>query len=75
LVSWRRKINRDAVTAVSHWVHLHTGLITWQIRDRAGLNSATEILHRAYTSAIAVFADGAQHNHKDDPTSGDHDAA
>ena len=35
--------------------------ITGQIRDRAGLSSVTEILHRAYTSAIAVFPDGAQH--------------
>jgi hypothetical protein len=56
-----------------HWVDLHTGPITWQIRDRAGLSSATEILHRAYISAIAVFPDGAQH--EDDPSSGDHDAA
>jgi hypothetical protein len=37
------------------------------------LSSATEILHRAYTSATAVFPDGAQH--QDDPTSSDHDAA
>ena len=58
---------------VIHWVDLHTGPITWQIRDHAGLISVTEILHRAYTSAIAVFPDGAQH--QDDPTCGDHDAA
>jgi hypothetical protein len=58
---------------IIHWVDLHTGSVAWQIRDRAGLNSATEILHRAYTSAIAVFPDGAQH--QDDPTCGDHDAA
>ena len=31
------------------------------------------ILHRAYTSAIAVFPDGVQH--QDDPITGDHDAA
>ena len=58
---------------VIHWVDLHTGPITWQIRDRAGLTSATEILLRAYTSAIAVFPDGEQH--QDNPTRGDHDAA
>jgi hypothetical protein len=58
---------------VIHWVDLHTGPLTWQIRDQAGLNSVTEVLHRAYTSAIAVFPDGAEH--QDDPTSGDHDAA
>jgi len=58
---------------VVHWVDLHTGPLTWQIRDQAGLSSVTEVLHRAYTSAIAVFSDGAQH--QDDPTSGDHNAA
>lgn len=30
---------------VIHWVDLHTGPITWQIRDQAGLHSVTEILH------------------------------
>jgi hypothetical protein len=49
------------------------GPLTWQIRDQAGLSSVAEVLHRAYTSAIAVFPDGAQH--QDDPTSGDHHAA
>jgi hypothetical protein len=58
---------------IIHWVDLHTGPITWQIRDHAGLASVTDILHRAYTSAIAVFPDGAQH--QDDPIAGDHDAA
>jgi hypothetical protein len=47
---------------VIHWVDLHTGPLTWQIRDQAGLSSVTEVLHRAYTSAIAVFSDGAQHH-------------
>ena len=59
--------------SVIHWVDLHTGSVTWQIRDHAGLTSVTEILHRAYTSAIAVFPDGAQHH--DDPMSSNHDAA
>jgi hypothetical protein len=58
---------------IIHWVDIHAGPITWQIRDRAALSNATEILHRAYTSAIAVFPDGAQH--QNDPTSGNHDAA
>jgi hypothetical protein len=52
---------------------LHTGPITWQIRDQAGLHSVTEILHSAYISAIAVFPDGAQH--QDDPMSTDRDTA
>jgi hypothetical protein len=38
----------------------------------AGLASATDILHRAYTSAIAVFRDGEHHH--DDLTCGDHAA-
>jgi hypothetical protein len=63
----------DQLLQRSPLVDLHTGPLTWQIRDQAGLNSVTEVLHRAYTSAIAVFPDGAQH--QDDPTSGDHDAA
>ncbi len=50
----------------------HNGPVTWQIRDHAGLTSVTGILHRAYTSAIAVFPDGVQH--QDDPMTGDHDA-
>jgi hypothetical protein len=61
---------REEVTALGRPT---TGPITWQIRDHAGLTSVTEILHRAYTSAIAVFPDGAQH--QDDPITGDHDAA
>jgi hypothetical protein len=58
---------------VIQWVDLHTGPITWQIRDQAGLHSVTEILHSAYISAIAVFPDGAQH--QDDPMSTDRDTA
>ena len=30
---------------IIHWVDLHTGPITWQIRDQAGLRSATERAH------------------------------
>ena len=58
---------------VIQWVDLHTGPVNWQIRDHAGLTSVTEILHRAYTSAIAAFPDGAQH--QDDPMSSNHDPA
>ena len=56
-----------------HWVDLHVGPVTWQIRDHAGLTSVTDILHRAYTSAIAVFPYGPQH--LDDAISSVHDAA
>jgi hypothetical protein len=51
---------------VIHWVDVHMGPITWQIRDLAGLRSATELLHRAYLTAVAIFADGPAH--ADDPT-------
>jgi hypothetical protein len=50
---------------VIHWVDLHTGPLTWQIRDQAGLSSVTEVLHRG--SRCFPMA----HN----TTSGDHDAA
>ncbi|MBV8347624.1 MAG: hypothetical protein JOZ49_08835 [Mycolicibacterium sp.] len=45
------------------------GPITWQIRDLAGLRSATELLHRAYLTAVAIFADGPAY--ADDPTDDD----
>jgi hypothetical protein len=57
---------------IIHWVDLHMGPITWQIRDRAGLAGATDILQHAYTSAQAVFLDA---DHRDDPTPGGHRAA
>ena len=44
-----------------HWVDLHTGAITWQIRDQAGLHSATELLRQVYITAVAVFPDGPAH--------------
>jgi hypothetical protein len=44
-----------------HWVDLHTGGITWQIRDQAGLRSATELLRQVYITAVAVFPDGPAH--------------
>jgi hypothetical protein len=51
---------------VIHWVDVHMGPITWQIRDLAGLRSTTELLHRAYLTAVAIFPDGPAH--ADDPT-------
>lgn len=46
---------------VVHWVDLHTGPITWQIRDQAGLRSATEVLRHVHRTAVGVFLDGADH--------------
>jgi hypothetical protein len=37
---------------VIHWVDLHMGPITWQIRDQAGLRSAIDLLHRGYKFAV-----------------------
>ena len=34
-----------------HWVDLHTGPITWQIRDQVGLRSATA--YPAFAAALA----------------------
>ncbi|HME49168.1 hypothetical protein [Mycobacterium sp.] len=55
---------------VIHWIDLHMGPITWQIRDLVGLRSATDLLHRAYITAVAVFLDGT--DYADDPTADDH---
>lgn len=51
-----------------HWVDLHTGPITWQIRDQAGLRSATEVLQQVHATAAAVFLDGPEN--AEDPTAG-----
>jgi hypothetical protein len=53
-----------------HWVDLHTGPITWQIRDRIGLRSTLELLTRAHKTAAAVCLDGEQYSA--DPTVGEH---
>lgn len=53
------------------WVDLHTGPITWQIRDHAGLRSALQLLRRAHKTAIAVCLDGEQH--RADPTADDYE--
>jgi hypothetical protein len=57
-------------TAIVHWVDLHTGPITWQIRDQIGLTSTLDLLTRAHRTAIAVCLDG--HRHAADPTSADY---
>lgn len=49
-----------------HWVDLHTGAITWQIRDHAGLRSATALFKHVHKTAVAVFLDGPAHT--EDPT-------
>jgi hypothetical protein len=49
-----------------HWVDLHTGPITWQIRDQIGLRSAVALLKHVHTTAVAVFLDGPAH--AEDPT-------
>ena len=60
-------------SAQIHWIDLHTGPITWQIRDRAGLLSMIELLTRVHKTAIAVFADGEHYSA--DPTSPDYHVA
>jgi hypothetical protein len=60
-------------TARLHWIDLHTGPVTWQIRDRAGLLSVIELLTRVHRTAIAVFTDGEQYSA--DPTGPDYHAA
>lgn len=54
-----------------HWIDLHMGPITWQIRDTVGLCSATAVLHRAYKTAVAVFLDGPDYAGHD-PTVDEH---
>jgi hypothetical protein len=49
-----------------HWVDLHTGPLTWQIRDRIGLRSTIELLTRAHKTAVTVCLDGEQYSA--DPT-------
>jgi hypothetical protein len=64
--SARNKLN----SAVIHWVDLHCGPITFQIRDQLGLKSSMELLSRAHKTAVAVFLDGPHHS--DDPTRDDY---
>jgi hypothetical protein len=64
--SARNKLN----SAVIHWVDLHCGPITFQLRDQVGLKSSLELLSRAHKTSVAVFLDGPQHS--DDPTRDDY---
>ena len=57
-------------SGIIHWVDLHCGPITFQVRDRLGLRSTLALLSRAHKTAVAVFLDGAQHT--DDPTADDY---
>ena len=59
-----------ANNTITHWVDLHCGPITFQIRDQRGLKSTLELLTRTHKTAVAVFLDGPQH--ADDPTSDDY---
>ena len=81
-VEWTRRPAYAAVaqsspnklgTARVHWIDLHTGPITWQIRDRAALLSMIGVLSRVHKTAIAVFADGQLHDA--DPTGPDYQVA
>lgn len=56
-----------------HWVDLHMGPVTWQIRDQVGLRSTLELLKRAHHTAVAVCLDGEQHSA--DPTADDYQVA
>jgi hypothetical protein len=60
-------------TARIHWIDLHTGPITWQIRDQIGLTSTVELLSRVHRTAAAIFLDGEQYS--TDPTGDDYRAA
>lgn len=64
--SARNKLN----SAVIHWVDLHCGPITFQLRDQLGLKSSLALLTRTHATAVAVFLDGPQH--ADDPTRDDY---
>jgi hypothetical protein len=57
--------NRSNNTII-HWVDLHCGPITFQIRDQLGLKSTLALLSRTHNTAVAVFLDGPEH--ADDPT-------
>jgi hypothetical protein len=78
-IEWTRRPTYCAVpqssrnksnTAVIHWVDLHCGPITFQLRDHLGLKSTLGLLSRTHKTAVAVFLDGPQH--ADDPTRDDY---
>jgi hypothetical protein len=57
-------------TAITHWVDVYCGPITFQIRDQRGLTSTLALLSRTHKTAVAVFLDGPQH--AADPTAEDY---
>ena len=57
-------------TAITHWVEVYCGPITFQIRDQRGLASTLALLSRSHKTAVAVFLDGPQH--VADPTADDY---
>ena len=57
-------------TAVTHWVDVYCGPITFQIRDQLGLTSTLALLSRTHKTAVAVFLDGPAH--AADPTADDY---
>jgi hypothetical protein len=57
-------------STVIHWVDLHCGPITFQLRDQQGLKSALALLSRTHKTAVAIFVDGPQH--ADNPTADDY---
>jgi hypothetical protein len=81
-IEWTRRPNFAAVaqsgpnrlkSAHLHWVDLHVGPVTWQIRDRIALRSTIEMLADVHKTAIAVFNDGEKYSA--DPTANDYRAA
>ena len=55
-----------AGTAITHWVDVYCGPITFQLRDQLGLKTTLALLSRTHTTAVAVFLDGPAH--ATDPT-------
>ncbi|MDA2893374.1 hypothetical protein PDG61_20840 [Mycolicibacterium sp. BiH015] len=60
---------KAGATAV-HWIDLHCGPLTFQIRDHIALTSTLLLLTRTHKTATAVFLDGARHTA--DPTRDDY---
>ena len=59
-----------AGTAITHWVDVYCGPITFQLRDQLGLKTTLALLSRTHTTAVAVFLDGPAH--ATDPTDQDY---
>ncbi|MDG4667932.1 hypothetical protein [Mycobacterium sp. 236(2023)] len=59
-----------AGTTTAHWIDLHCGPLTFQIRDHIALTSTLLLLTRTHKTATAVFLDGPRH--RTDPTRDDY---